>query len=60
MASIYAQLIVEATKCKPEEARRIEETMRDFPGCSTLDHLTRRQFFKLAREAQAWLISSGS
>ncbi len=49
--SIYKGLIIEATGCKPEDAKSIEKVMRGFPGCSTLDHLTRRQFFKIARQA---------
>lgn len=47
----YRGMIVQATGCTYEDAAEIEELMRLSTG-GTLDHLTRRKFDALAREAE--------
>lgn len=46
---MYQQIILEATGCSKADLRQIEEVMRDVHP--TMDHLTKRQLNKLAREA---------
>lgn len=45
---MYRKLIIELSKCTTEEARLVEGYMRLEFG--TLDHLTRAQFKKAAKE----------
>ncbi len=46
----YRKLIIELIQCKPEDARFVEDLMRDNNG-GTLDHLTRARFKSEARNA---------
>lgn len=54
--SAYKKTIITATGCPPEDAKIVEEWMRD--KVSTLDRLCRREFNKLARDAYKALIWS--
>ena len=57
--TLYTKHIVAATGCTEAEAYYIEQTIRDFPGCGTLDHLTADELHALARKAQKWLKDAG-
>ena len=52
----YKKLIVSATGCSEKDAETVEDWMRD--QVNTLDHLSRRQFNALAREAHKALLWS--
>ncbi len=51
--SPYGKLICDVTGCMPEDTHDIEEMMRS--QHATLDHLSRKQFTKLARAAHRGL-----
>ena len=53
--SYYHKLIIEATKCNPEDAAEIEDLMRNTIFHSSLDWQTKRQFNAGARKAKQLL-----
>lgn len=53
--SYYHKLIIEATKCNPEDAAEIEDLMRNAIFHSSLDWQTKRQFNNGARKAKQLL-----
>lgn len=47
----YVEMIIEDTGCKPEDASKIENVMREHVFHSTLDRKSRKQFRDGARQA---------
>jgi hypothetical protein len=47
----YIRIIMEEFNLEHLAAYRVEQTIRDMPGCGTLDHLTRDAIIRLARTA---------
>lgn len=50
----YHKMVQDVTKCSDDDAYEIEAIMRT--QHSTMDHLTARQFNKLARDSQKALV----